>query len=238
MIDNSERVYVKGGIDINHIITAEEGETYDLELSKDLLKENEKLAERNNTLLRKHGIKTIDVMGSIGTGKTSLIGQLVEKLNKKYRIAAIAGDLTTTIDRDIIAKHGAEVVQINTGKECHLDSNLVRKALLQMNLDRIDLLIIENVGNLICPAEFPLGSDKRMVVISVTEGPNIVVKHPHVFMEADIVVINKMDLANIIGADIHLLTEQIHAINPETIVINASCKDGTGIPELIKALEL
>jgi hydrogenase nickel incorporation protein HypB len=154
-------VYVKGGIDINQIITAEEGETYDLELSKDLLKENEKLAERNNTLLGKHGIKAIDVMGSIGTGKTSLIGQLVEKLNKKYRIAAIAGDLTTTIDRDLIAKHGAEVVQINTGKECHLDSNLVRKALLQMNLSRIDLLIIENVGNLICPAEFPLGSDKR-----------------------------------------------------------------------------
>ena len=223
---------------MSNIVTAEEGETYDLELSKDLLKENEKLAARNNTLLRKHGIKTIDVMGSIGTGKTSLIGQLVERLNKKYRIAAIAGDLTTTIDRDSISKHGVEVVQINTGKECHLDSNLVRKALLQLNLNEIDLLIIENVGNLICPTEFPLGSDKRIVVISVTEGPNIVVKHPHVFMEADIVAINKIDLANIVGADISLLKEQIHSINQETTVINVSCKDGTGIPQLIKALEL
>ncbi len=223
---------------MSRIIKAKEGEIYDIELSKDLLKANEELAQENNRLLKRYGIKTIDVMGSIGTGKTALIGQIVSRLKGKYRIAAIAGDLTTTIDADSIAKHGVDVIQINTGKECHLDANLVKKALKKMNLKKVDLLIIENVGNLICPTEFPLGSDKRVVVISVTEGPNIVVKHPHVFMEADVVVINKIDIAKSLEADIDELEKEVKEINPRTKVIRTSCKNGAGIPELIKALEL
>lgn len=220
------------------IIKADEGETYDIELSKDLLKENEKIAMENKNLLNTRGIKTIDVMGSIGTGKTALIGLLVEKLKGKYRIAAIAGDLTTTIDADLIARHGVEVVQINTGKECHLDANLVRKAIRKIDLSKIDLLFIENVGNLICPAEFPLGSDKRIVVISLTEGPNIVVKHPFVFMDADIVVINKMDLVDVLGVDVGRLERDINEINPKISVVKTSCRNGTGIMDIIKALEL
>lgn len=223
---------------VSRIIKAKEGEIYDIELSKDLLKANEELAQENKRLLKKYGIKTIDVMGSIGTGKTALIGEIVSRLKGKYRTAAIAGDLTTTIDADNIAKHGVEVIQINTGKECHLDANLVKKALNKMNLNKVDLLIIENVGNLICPTEFPLGSDKRVVVISVTEGPNIVVKHPHVFMEADVVVINKIDIAKALEADIDELEKEVKEINPRTDVIRTSCKNGTGISELIKALEL
>ena len=223
---------------MSRVIKAEEGETYDIELSKDLLKENERIAAENKALLNSHGIKTVDVMGSIGTGKTFLIGQLVQMLKGKYRIAAIAGDLTTTIDADSIARHGVEVVQINTGKECHLDANLVRKALKRIDLNGIDLLIIENVGNLICPAEFPLGSDKRVVVISVTEGPNIVVKHPFVFMEADVVVINKMDLADAIGADVGKLEREVNEINPRVSVVRTSCKSGAGIADVIEALGL
>lgn len=223
---------------MSRIIRAEEGETFDLELSRDLLKANEELARENQALLKRHGIRTIDIMGSIGTGKTSLVGELVGKLKVRYRIAAIAGDLTTTLDADSIAKHGVEVIQINTGKECHLDANLVKKALKKIDLSKIDLLIIENVGNLICPAEFPLGSDKRVVVISVTEGPNIVVKHPHVFMEANVVVINKMDLVKALEADVGKLEKEIHEINPQATIVKTSCKDGTGIQELVKSLEL
>ncbi|MCJ7633564.1 hydrogenase nickel incorporation protein HypB [Candidatus Bathyarchaeota archaeon] len=223
---------------MSRIIKANEGDIYDIELSKDLLKANEELAQENKRLLKKCGIKTIDVMGSIGTGKTALIGEIVSRLKGRYRIAAIAGDLTTTIDADSIAKHGVEVIQINTGKECHLDANLVKKALKKMNLNKVDLLFIENVGNLICPTEFPLGSDKRVVVISVTEGPNIVVKHPHVFMEANVVVINKIDIAKALEADIDELEKEVKEINPRTEVVRTSCKNGAGIPELIKALEL
>ena len=220
------------------VIRAEEGETYDVELSKDLLKANEKLATENHELLRRHGIKTVDVMGSVGTGKTSLIEQLAQRLKGKYNIVAIAGDLTTTIDSDRIAKHGVEVLQINTGKECHLDANLVGKALKKIDLEKVNLIIIENVGNLICPAEFPLGSDKRVVMISLTEGPYMVIKHPFVFMEADVVIINKIDLAEVLGIDAGKLEEDVHKINPKAKVVRISCKTGAGIPEAIKALEL
>jgi len=153
-------------------VKAEEGEIFDIELSEDLLKENQRLAEENRSLLRRYGVKAIDVMGATGSGKTSLIEKMVQMLKGKYRIAAFKGDLTTTIDAELIGRHGAKVVAINTGKECHLDANLVRKALEKIDLKNIDLLFIENVGNLICPAEFPLGSEKRIVVISVTEGPH------------------------------------------------------------------
>ena len=222
---------------MSRIIKAD-GEIFDIELAEDLLKANEELAIENKKLLSKYCVKTIDVMGSIGTGKTSLIRQLVQKLKVKYRIAAIAGDLTTTIDADLIAKHGAEVIQINTGKECHLDANLVRKALKKIDLNKVDLLFIENVGNLICPAEFPLGSDKRIVMISLTEGPYMVIKHPFIFMKADVVVINKMDLVDALEVDVDKLEREVNQVNPNAKVVKASCKNGTGIIDVIKVLEL
>ena len=178
-------------IQMREIVKTEDGEVFDIELEADILDANKKLAKENGELLRKHGIVAIDIMGSIGAGKTSLIEKLVQLLKGKYRIAAFKGDLTTTIDAELIARHRVEVVPINTGKECHLDANLVRKALQRIDLENLDLLFIENVGNLICPAEFPLGSEKRVVVISVTEGPYMVMKHPFIFIEADVAVINK-----------------------------------------------
>jgi len=223
---------------MSRVVKAEGGEVYDIELSEDLLKANEALAKKNKKLLRKHGVRAIDVMGSVGTGKTSLIEQIVQRLKGKYRIAAIAGDLTTTIDADLIARHGVEVVQINTGKECHLDANLVRKALKKIDLNKVDLLFIENVGNLICPAEFPLGSDKRVVVVSLTEGPYMVVKHPLTFMKADVVVVNKVDLVDALGVDVDKLVGDVNHVNPKAKVVKASCKSGTGIMGVIEALEL
>jgi hydrogenase nickel incorporation protein HypB len=219
-------------------VKAEEGEVFDIELDIDILKANQKLAEENRLLLQKHGARAIDVMGSIGAGKTSLIEKLVETLKDKYRIAAFKGDLTTTIDAELIARHGVEVVPINTGKECHLDANLIKKALKRLDLTKIDLLFIENVGNLICPAEFPLGSQKRIVVTSVTEGPYMIIKHPFIFADADIAVINKIDLAKAMQVDVKKLEKDIKTINPNAKVAFTNCRTGEGIDKVIEALRL
>ena len=226
------------GVHIKEVVTADEGEIYDLELSADLLKENQKIADQNKALLKANDVQAIDVMGAIGTGKTSFIEKTVQRLKEKHRLAVFKGDLTTTIDAQLISRHGVKVVAINTGKECHLDANLVRKALRKLDLGNFDLLFIENVGNLICPAEFPLGSEKRVVVISVTEGPYMVIKHPFIFMDADVVVINKMDLAESMKVDFAKLKKDVKRINPEAIVLPTNCRTGEGIAEVIEALGL
>ncbi len=223
---------------MREVVKAEEGEVYDIELEADILKANEKLAEENKELLRKHHVVAIDVMGAIGSGKTSLIEKMVQALKEKYRMAAFKGDLTTTIDAELIGRHGVEVVTISTGKECHLDANLVRKALQRIDLEKTDVLFIENVGNLICPAEFPLGSEKRVVVVSVTEGPYMVVKHPFIFMEADVVVINKVDLAQAMGVDVKKLQTDVGKVNPRARVVATNCRSGEGVKEVIDALGL
>ncbi len=223
---------------LKEVIKAEEGEIFDIELEADLLKANEELATKNRELLRKHDVMTIDVMGAIGSGKTTLIEKLVQALKKKYKIAVFKGDLTTTIDAELIGRHGVEVVPINTGKECHLDANLVKKALQKINLEDIDLLFIENVGNLICPADFSLGSEKRVVVISVTEGPYMVVKHPFIFMDADVAVINKKDLAQAMGVEVKRLKADVMEINPNVKVVATNGRSGEGVKEVVDALGL
>lgn len=150
----------------------------------------------------------------------------------------IEGDVTTTIDSELIASEGVPTVQVNTGKECHLDANLIRKALDRIPLHNLDVIFIENVGNLICPAEFPLGSDKRLVVISVTEGPYMVLKHPMMFMGADVVAINKADLAQAMGVEPKKLSSDVAKINPKAVTVSTSCKTGSGIEEVIRALGL
>jgi hydrogenase nickel incorporation protein HypB len=223
---------------LRKVIKSEEGESLDIELDADLLRENERIAEENKKFLRERGIVAIDVMGSVGSGKTTLIEQLVQKLKGKYKLAALDGDLNTTIDADLIGRHGVESIQINTGKECHLDANLVRKALKEMNLDGVNLIFIENVGNLICPSDFPLGSSRRIVVISVTEGPYMVLKHPLTFARADIVVINKIDLASAMGVDPEKLEKDAKKVKPELKVVKTCLRAGKGVEEVIKALNL
>ena len=153
-------------------------------------------------------------------------------------VGVVAGDLTTTIDGERIERHGARVVEVNTGKECHLDANLVGKALRTLPLDELDVLFVENVGNLICPAEFPLGAGKRVVVISVTEGPHMVVKHPYIFAEAAAVVINKTELAEAMGVDPEQLASDVARINPHAQVIRASLKNDRGTDQILEALGL
>jgi len=212
--------------------------TLEIEPGVDILEVNKQLARKNMELLREHNVKAIDIMGSIGAGKTSLIEKLVQSLKQKYRIAVFKGDLTTTIDADRIGKHGVQVLTINTGRECHLDANVVARAVERISLEDIDLLFIENVGNLICPAEFPLGTEKRVVVVSVTEGPYMVIKHPFTFMTADVMVINKKDLAEIMKIDTEQLKKQAKEIKPDVKVAVTNALSGEGIEELIKALEL
>ncbi|MCW4033086.1 MAG: hydrogenase nickel incorporation protein HypB [Candidatus Bathyarchaeota archaeon] len=220
------------------IIEADEGEVFDIELEKDLLQKNEQIAIQNKKMLDENKIIAIDIMGSIGSGKTSLIECLADKLKNKYKIAVLNGDLTTTIDANRIEKHGVNVIQINTGKECHLDANLVKKAIDQLELSNLDLIFIENVGNLICPAEFPLGSSKRLVVISVTEGPYMVIKHPYIFIEADVAVINKIDMAEAMQVNVEGLIKDINQINPKTKVVAINCRNREGIDKLVEALGL
>jgi hydrogenase nickel incorporation protein HypB len=220
------------------IVTSSEGEVFDVELEVDILRENQRLANDNKNRLHSNGIHAIDVMGSVGSGKTSLIKSMVSKLKGSYRIAVIEGDVTTTIDADLIASEGVPTVQVNTGKECHLDANLIRKALDKIPLNQLDLVFIENVGNLICPAEFPLGSDKRLVVISVTEGPYMVLKHPMMFLDAQTVAINKVDLASAMDVDPDKLSADVSRLNPKATTVHTSCKNGTGISEVIQSLAL
>ena len=220
------------------IITPGEGETFDIELEESLLAKNRELAAANRRRLDERGIKGFDVMGAVGSGKTSLIGRLIEHLHG-HRVGVLAGDLTTTIDADRLAKRGAvAVVQINTGKECHLDANVVAKGLDEVLRHDIDVIFIENVGNLICPAEFPLGSHVRLVVVSVTEGPYMMRKHPYIFREAQIAVINKFDLAVVVGADLEQLRRDALAANPKLDVITTDCLSGEGIPQVAAALGL
>ncbi len=163
---------------------------------------------------------------------------MVKRLKNKYRLAFIVGDLTTTIDSDRIEEHGVDVIQINTGKMCHLDANLVKKALEHLDVKRLDLLFIENVGNLICPAEFQLGSDQRIVIISVTEGPYMVIKHPLSFIDTDVVVINKIDLSVAMDVNVTKLVRDALNINPNIKVVKTNCRSGEGVSKVIEALGL
>jgi len=215
-----------------------EGETFDIELEEDLLRQNQELARKNHELLEKYNVHAVDILGSIGSGKTTIVQQLVKNLSGIYRMAAIAGDLTTTIDADRIQEKGASVIQANTGKECHLDANLVKKALAELDLEKLDLLFIENVGNLICPGEFPLGAHQRIVVVSTTEGPYMIVKHPYILMDASIIVINKIDLAEAMDVDLNQLKKDALNIKPELKVVFTNGRTGEGIKELIEALNL
>jgi hydrogenase nickel incorporation protein HypB len=217
-------------------LEASPDEIYDIELEHSLLEANEKLAHQNRALLDKNGITAIDFMGAIGSGKTTLITKLVEKLKSKIGVAVFNGDATTSNDADAIAKQNVPVVQIATINGCHLDANLVGKGLRKIPLENLKMIFIENIGNLICPAEFPLGSKARVVVVSVTEGPWMVRKHPHMFLGSQVVVINKIDLADAMEVSVDQLIADVHALKPDIKVIPTSCKNGVGLDEVAQTL--
>ena len=207
----------------------------DVEVAKNIMDANKKLAEKNKKNLDDKGIFCVDFVGAIGSGKTTLVEEIIE--NTDYKIGVLAGDVISKFDAGRIEKHNVPVVGLNTGKECHLDAHLVGHGIADLPLDDLDMLIIENVGNLICPVDFELGSHFRMVVVSVTEGDDTVEKHPIIFQTSDAVVINKVDLADAVGADADKMVNDALKLNPNIKVIKSSLKDGTGLDEIIKCIE-
>ncbi|MHA1661497.1 MAG: hydrogenase nickel incorporation protein HypB [Promethearchaeota archaeon] len=210
-----------------------------IKTGKAVSRENDILAEKINENLVKYDIKSFDIVGAIGAGKTAILERIIEKISKDYRILVINGDIVTRIDADRIEKHGAKSIQINTGRECALNAYHIHQILKnQGDLSKYDLLFIENVGNLICPSEFLLGADQRVTVVSVTEGEWVVEKHPMLFKMSEIAVINKIDLAERLGTDVNKMINNAKMINPNIKVITTSAKTGTNIDILIKNLNL
>ncbi|MDK2791091.1 MAG: hydrogenase nickel incorporation protein HypB [Methanothermococcus sp.] len=208
-----------------------------LNIGKDIIKANKKHADKNRNLLNKHGVIAFDFMGAIGSGKTLLIEYLIEKLKDKYKIACIAGDVIAKYDAGRMEKHGVKVIPLNTGKECHLDAHLVGHVFPDLDLENLDIIFIENVGNLICPTDFDLGTHKRIVVVSVTEGDDTVEKHPEIFKTADLTIINKIDIAEAVGADPVKMKKDAESINKDMKVLLTSVKTKEGLDEVIEFIE-
>jgi len=206
----------------------------DVRIEKDVYDVNNRIASHNAEHLKSHGVRAFDLLGAIGSGKTALIERLVPLLVKKQkRAGAIAGDVYGDDDFKRIRSLGIPAYNANTGKECHLDAHLVEHAIDHLPLDEIDVLFIENVGNMVCPTDFKLGAEKRIVIVSSTEGDDVVNKHPMMFRDCTIGVINKVDLAEAVGANLDRMESDIHRYNPSMKVFRTNLKTGDGIVALL-----
>jgi hydrogenase nickel incorporation protein HypB len=213
--------------------------TVDIKLGADILEVNKELAQKNRRKFEAEGVKVFDFMGSIGSGKTLIIEGLIELLKSQgHHPGAIAGDVSGDDDYRRFKAYDIPVANVNTDKECHLDSHLIEHTLEDFDLSEIDVLFIENVGNLVCPADFPLGTDKRIVVISVTEGDDMVRKHPIIFGLSDILVINKIDLAEIVEVNIGTIELDAQKVAPHTKLLKTDAKHKVGLDALLNELGL
>ena len=208
---------------------------HEINVGYDVIKENAKMAEKIKEILGEKGIKSFNIMGAIGSGKSSLIEKIVKRF-KNFKFCIIAGDVVSEIDEKRLKRLQIPVVGISTGKECHLDAHMVFHALEKVDLSA-DVLLIENVGNLICPADFDLGEDVRVVVVSTSEGDDIIYKHPMIFKLADWVVINKCDIKDYVGASPEKMRENVLSLNPKAKVFLTSTKTGYGMEEFFKEFE-
>ena len=204
---------------------------------QNILDANDQMANRNRQVLDKAEVLAINIMSSPGAGKTSLILQTIARLKDRVRIAVIEGDIASTIDADRIGEEGVSVVQINTGGACHLDANMVSNALDSLSLEDTDLLLIENVGNLVCPAEFKTGAHKRVMLLSVPEGNDKPYKYPLMFTESAVIIVNKIDLLPLLDFDVTAFRQAVTGLNPNVKIFPVSCKTGEGIAAWISWLE-
>jgi len=207
-----------------------------IETKKAVEKDNDLLANRVHRNFLDNNIKSFDIVGAIGAGKTALLEKIAEKLTAKFRMLVICGDITTRVDADRIEKYNAETIQINTGRECALNAYHIHQIIKNKDLQNYDIIFIENVGNLICPSEFVLGTDKRIIVVSITEGEWVVEKHPMLFKMSDIAVINKIDLKERLGTNVEKMIADAKKINPEIEVITTSAKTGENIDKLMELM--
>lgn len=212
-----------------------------VEVVEKILSANDELAEENRKAFDDAGVFTLNMMASPGAGKTSLIERTIKSLADRYQLGVIDGDIATSIDADRAAAAGAQAVQVNTGGECHLDAVMLKGALAEMDLGAIQLLIVENVGNLICPASFQLGTHKSVLIASVPEGDDKPYKYPGMYRGVDALVINKVDLLPYVEFDMDYFREGVEALNPGLVTFPLSCRTGEGMQDwidwLIQVLE-
>jgi hydrogenase nickel incorporation protein HypB len=204
-------------------------------VQENVLDANDTLARANRDLFDRARTYTINMMSSPGAGKTALLERTLERLRGKLRLGVLEGDVQTTLDADRLARFHIPLVQVNTdpgfGGECHLDANMVRSGLGELPLEDIDILIIENVGNLVCPAEFRVGEDVRVMVYSVTEGEEKPLKYPLMFRSADLVLVNKVDLLEHLDFDLEQFLGNLDAVNPGVRTVLTSARTGQGVDE-------
>ena len=208
----------------------------EIKVLKDILGANEQIAERNRQLLDTNNVFAVNLMSSPGAGKTSLILATIKRLKGKTKISVIEGDVSSSLDAEMVGKEGVPVLQINTGGECHLDANMAYSALSNMPLQDIELLLIENVGNLICPAGFALGEHKKVLISSTPEGDDKPFKYPLMFHKADAVLINKIDLLPYLKFDTKAFCQAIKGINEKAEIFQISCVTGQGIQQWVSWL--
>ena len=194
-----------------------------------ILSANDRLAETNRRLLDESGVFALNLMASPGAGKTSLIESTVQALRDRLRLAVIDGDIATSLDADRAAAAGAQAVQINTGGDCHLDAVMLHSALPQIELSETDLLIVENVGNLVCPASFQLGTHKSVLIASVPEGDDKPYKYPGMYRGVDALVLNKIDLLPYVPFDMDYFLRGVEVLNPGIATFKLSCRTGEGL---------
>ena len=208
-----------------------------VEVITQILNTNDQIAQQNQALLKNHHILAVNIMASPGAGKTSLILQTAKALAGRLRLGVIEGDVASRIDADRVASMEIPVIQINTGGECHLDALTIQKALKALPLAELDLLFIENVGNLICPVEFQLGEKLRVVVASVPEGDDKPHKYPGIFTAVNAVVLNKIDLAPYVDFNLDALRQGVRGLNQGATIFELSCRTGEGIAPWVNWLE-
>lgn len=202
-----------------------------------ILEANDRIAEENRKLFDKSGVYVINIMSAPGAGKTSLLEKTIKEISGKTKIGVVEGDIAGADDAKRIKNLGIPVVQINTGGACHLDANMIREAINDFPLKGIDLLIIENVGNLVCPAEFKVGEDIKVMLLSLTEGDDKPLKYPLMFQESSALVLNKIDLLPYTNADIGKIKKNSLSLNPKLKIFEVSCKTGEGIGKWVKWLQ-
>jgi hydrogenase nickel incorporation protein HypB len=211
-----------------------------IEVLENILGENDRVAIENRARFAEHGVRTINLMSSPGAGKTSLLARTIPALADRARIGVLEGDIATSIDADQLSGLGASVSLVNTndgfGGECHLDAVMVRSGLDRLPLAELDLLVIENVGNLVCPAEFDVGQDERVMVYAITEGEDKPLKYPVMFRSADVVVVNKTDLLPHLDFDLDAFSTNLGRINPDVTVFELSARTGEGLDHWLEYL--
>ncbi len=196
---------------------------------RDVLEANDRIADQNRALFDRHGLVVLNLMSSPGAGKTTLLEKTIEGLKDEIRIGVIEGDIQSSQDAERIAKKGIQVVQINTGGACHLDGNMIQEASASLDFGSLDLLVVENVGNLVCPAEFKVGEDFKVMILSVTEGDDKPAKYPLMFRESSVLLVNKTDLLPYVDCSVERVREEAGRINPGIVTLEISCKTGEGL---------